>query len=129
MKHMDDAKLTYYKSIDYPYSINPLSEEDGSGWVVEYFDLKGIIGTGDTIDEAVRDAEEAKNGWLEICLTEGRDIPGPWSHLKNYSGNFALRMPKSLHKWVVETADKEGISVNQCINHLLSMAKGKNSHI
>lgn len=120
-------ELNYYLNLDYPYTIIPLSIEDGSGWVVEFLDLKGIIGIGDTIDEAVRDAMDAKEGWFQVCLEEGKDIPEPWSHLKKYSGNFALRMPKSLHQWVTDSADKEGISVNQYINHILAIAKGKKS--
>lgn len=111
-------------NIDYPYSINPLSEEEGSGWVVEFLDLKGIIGTGDTIEEALEDAMQAKNGWLELCHEEGSKIPEPWSHLEDFNGKFQLRMPKSLHKWVIETAEKEGVSANQYITHILSIAKG-----
>lgn len=118
--------LEHYLKFEYPYTINPLSAEDGSGWVVEFLDLKGIIGTGDTIDEAIQDAMNAKEGWFEICIQENREIPEPWSHLKKFSGNFALRMPKTLHQWVVEGASKEGISVNQYINYILTAAKGKN---
>lgn len=117
--------LEHYLNLEYPYTINPLSVEDGSGWVVEFLDLKGILGTGDTIDEAIQDAMNAKEGWFEICIRENKDIPEPWSHQKRYSGNFALRMPKSMHEWVVKEAEKEGISVNQHINYLLAAVKGK----
>ena len=128
MKNIDNGQpvdLKFLLSLDYPYSIDPICEEDGSGWAVEFLDLKGIIGTGDTIDDAIKDAMLAKEGWFEICLEEGKEIPKPWSHLEDYSGKFQLRMPKTLHKWVIETANKEGVSANQYIAHILSMAKGK----
>lgn len=67
---------------------------------------------------------EAKAGWLEVAVTDGLTIAEPHSHTK-YSGNFALRMPKSLHRWIVEAAEREGVSANQFVTHLLSMAKGK----
>lgn len=34
---------------------------------------------------------------------------------KTYSGAISLRVPKSLHKFLVEEADREGVSLNQLI--------------
>lgn len=116
--------LEYYLNLQYPFDVRPLSEEEGSGWMVEFSTFTGIIGTGDTVEEAIKDAMEAKNGWIETLYDEGKEIPEPSSPSK-YNGKFALRMPKSLHQWVDTSAHKEGISTNQYINHLLSMAKGK----
>jgi len=116
--------LQYYINLNYPFDARPLSEEEGSGWMVEFHDFTGIIGTGDTVEEALADAIEAKNGWIEILYADGKEIPEPNSPVK-YNGKFALRMPKSLHYWVDVSAHKEGISTNQYINHLLSMAKGR----
>jgi antitoxin HicB len=116
--------LDYYLSLNYPFNTRPLSEDEGSGWMVEFSDFAGIIGTGGTIDEAIKDAMEAKNGWIEILHSEGKEIPQPNSGSK-YNGKFVLRMPKSIHKWVDVTASYEGVSINQFINHVLSEAKGK----
>lgn len=116
--------LKYYLDLAYPFDVRPLTEEEGSGWMVEFSDFAGIIGTGETIDQAIADAIEAKNGWIEALSENGKEIPEPNSSSK-YSGKFALRMPKSLHHWVDVSAQKEGISTNQYINHILSMAKGK----
>jgi predicted RNase H-like HicB family nuclease len=46
------------------YTIRQLTAEEGSGWIVEFPDLPGIIGTGDTKEEAIEDAMDARNGWL-----------------------------------------------------------------
>lgn len=37
-----------------------------------------------------------------------------------YSGNISLRVPKSLHKLLVDEAKKEGVSLNQLAVYLLS---------
>ena len=113
-----------YLKLDYPFEVRKLNEEEGGGWIVTFPDFKGIIGTGDSIEEAIGDAMEAKEGWIEILIAEGKPISEPHSFVK-VSGNFALRMPKSLHQWVAEAASGEGVSTNQFINHVLSMAKGK----
>jgi hypothetical protein len=39
---------------------------------------------------------------------------------KEYSGNIKLRLPKSLHKLLIESAEKEGISLNQYCIYILS---------
>ena len=41
--------------------------------------------------------------------------------MKEYSGEFKLRMPKSLHRLLMEKAREEGVSMNQYCVMLLSM--------
>ena len=120
--------LNEYLKIPYPFQARPLSKEDGGGWVVEFLDLKNCIGTGVTEQEAMQDASKAKSAWLTAVFEQGGPIPEPGFSLR-YNGNFSLRMPKSLHRWVVETADREGVSANQWVTHVLSMAKGKQNPI
>lgn len=40
--------------------------------------------------------------------------------IEKYSGKFLLRIPKSLHKRLVEEAKREGISLNQYIIYKLA---------
>ena len=40
--------------------------------------------------------------------------------MESYSGQFKLRIPKSLHKSLTEHAKREGISMNQYCVYLLS---------
>lgn len=47
------------------------------------------------------------------------DIPLPSSD-NSYSGKLLVRMPKSLHRRLAETAEREGVSLNQYIVSLLS---------
>ena len=54
---------------------------------------------------------------------ENIDIPEP-DTLDNYSGQFKLRMPKSLHKSLANHALREGISMNQYCLYLLSKNDG-----
>jgi len=124
MTNTFEKNLEYYLTLNYPMNVKKLSEEEGSGWIVDFQDLKGCIGTGDTIQEAIEDAIAAKEAWLETALENGKKIPEP-NYMSNFSGNFALRMSKSLHQWVAENSEREGVSANQFINYILSEAKGK----
>lgn len=52
-------------------------------------------------------------------LEEGGKIHEPDS-LEDYSGQFKLRIPRSLHRSLAEHSKREGISMNQYCMYLLS---------
>ena len=69
--------------------------------------------------QAVANAEDAKRVWLEAAMEEGYEIPEP-DTLDQYSGQFKLRIPKSLHRRLAEHSRREGISMNQYCLYLLT---------
>lgn len=69
--------LQEYLALDYPIKVRELMTAEGGGWLVTFPDLKGIIDTGETLEEAIEDATEAKNGWLEILVADGKVVPEP----------------------------------------------------
>lgn len=72
-----------------------------------------------TVESAVVNALDAKRAWIEAALEDKIDIHEPDS-LEDYSGQFKLRIPKSLHKSLAEHSRREGISMNQYCVYLLS---------
>lgn len=48
----------------------------------------------------------------DIIYEKGADIMQP-NTSNQYSGKLSLRIPKSLHRELVEEAEKEGVSLNQ----------------
>lgn len=67
---------------DYAVVIEPLSEEDGGGFVATVPDLPGCMSDGDTREEAARNVEDAIAGWLEEARSVGRAIPEPRTALR-----------------------------------------------
>jgi predicted HicB family RNase H-like nuclease len=67
--------------------------------------------------------EDAKKQWLAAALENGYEIPEPDS-LEDYSGQFKLRIPKTLHRELAEKSKQEGISMNQYCMYLLSKNSG-----
>ena len=111
MKSLDD-----YLKIKYPMTV---TQDDDGTYLVEYHDLKGCMSVGTTIDEAIEMANDAKLAWFETALENEIPIPEPKQEIQ-YSGNFKLRIPKSLHKTLASTAKDEGVSMNQLCVYLLS---------
>lgn len=109
--------IDYYLSL--PYCLEIVPDPDEGGYVARYPELPGCITVGETWESAVANAMDAKRAWLEVALEDSESIPEPQS-LDSYSGQFKLRIPKSLHRSLAEHARKEGISMNQYCVYLLS---------
>lgn len=111
-----------YMSLPYKLELVPDIEE--GGYAACWPELPGCVTCGETIEEAVRNAEDAKSAWIEAALEDGMTIPEPFN-LDDYSGQFKLRLPKSLHRDLSEQAKSEGISMNQYCLYLLAMNNAK----
>ncbi len=114
--------LDYYMGLS--YRIEVIEDKEEGGYALNCPELRGCITCADTLHDGFTMLEDAKKSWFAACLEEGVPIPEP-SHLENYSGQFKLRMPKSLHKTLAERSRLEGISMNQYCLYLLS--SGANS--
>lgn len=101
------------------YRMEIIEDPDEGGYVVSYPDLPGCITCGGTMESAIANAFDVKKAWIEAALEDGMDISEPDS-LEKYSGQFKLRMPKSLHRSLAEHSQREGISMNQYCVYLLS---------
>ncbi len=112
MKTLDD-----YMAMPYPMEL--VEDKEEGGFVVSYPDLPGCITCGETMESALANAKDAKRVWIEAALEDGIEIDEPNS-LEKYSGQFKLRIPRSLHKLLAEHSQKEGISMNQYCVYLLS---------
>ena len=88
-----------------PYRMEIVEDREEGGYVVSYPDLPGCLTCGETIESAVENARDAKKAWLEAALEEGVSIPLPDS-LEDYSGQFKLRLPRSLHRSLAEHSQR-----------------------
>lgn len=110
-------QIEYYLKL--PYKMEVVKDVEEGGYVASFPDLPGCITCAETIAEAVKNAEEAKREWIYAAFESGISIPEP-DKVNEYSGQFKLRMPKSLHKQLAEHSKAEGISMNQYCLFLLT---------
>jgi antitoxin HicB len=112
--------LEYYVGL--PYTIE-LRNTPGEGWFVRVRELPGCMSQGETSEDALANIQEAMHLWLEVSLDHGDAIPEPRPE-EDYSGKFVVRVPRSLHRDLVEMAEREGVSLNQYINTALAQSVG-----
>lgn len=101
------------------YSIRVNWSDEDKGYIATVPEFSGLSAFGKTMQEAVEEAQVALEGFIEIFKEEGRQLPEP-EKIAEYSGQTRLRLPKSLHKKISQSAECEGVSMNQYLNFLLS---------
>ncbi len=113
-------------TIEYPFEMKPLSEEEGGGWLITFPDLAGCMSDGKTPEEAIKNGKDALECWIIACKEEGRKIPDP---CESSSGKFMTRIPKSLHTRLISRAKQEGVSMNALVSTFIAESLGQRDEI
>ena len=116
-RRTNDRPLADYLNLQYPFQA--LVDPDDGGYVIVFPDLPGCLTQTDSIEDIPAMAEEARLIWIETEYGQGGEIPLP-TYPEEYSGKFNVRLPRSLHRELAESAEREGVSLNQHVVALLS---------
>jgi predicted HicB family RNase H-like nuclease len=107
------------------YEIKIIPEEDGY-FAARLPDFPGIVTGGNSPAEALDNAGEALAATL--ATMRKRQIPAPVPKHR-FSGQFNVRVPRSLHRALVHTADEEGVSLNSLVTQLLNTAMAERDRV
>ena len=65
---------TFEEYMKMPYKMEIVPDTEESGFIASYPDLPGCITCGETIAEAVANAEDAKKEWLLAAIEDNIEI-------------------------------------------------------
>jgi len=105
------------------YSIRVAWSEEDAMFVAICPALGGISALGETVQQAVIELEDAMALAVETYESEGWPLPPP-DPVVAHSGQFRLRLPRSLHAWLAQEAERQGVSLNSLIVSMLARAQG-----
>lgn len=109
------------KQRELEYQVNIAFDPRDDIYVTRVPELENCHTHGSTPEEALRNAEEAIELWLETAKDNGIEIPEPLSQ-KKYSGKFVVRTPEKLHATLAQEALRRGKSMNELAVELLRKA-------
>jgi predicted RNase H-like HicB family nuclease len=69
------------RRLDFPIIIEPLTDEEGGGFVAIVPDLPGCMSDGLTAEAALASVGDAITAWIDEAKALGRPIPTPSRHL------------------------------------------------
>lgn len=108
--------LSHYLSLEYTFEV---IADPGGGYVIRFPDLPGCLSQTDDLKDVPWIVDEIRRLWIEGEYEDGHSIPPP-TYPEEYSGKFNLRIPKSLHHKLADSARADGVSLNQYVTMLLS---------
>ncbi len=112
-------ELKDYMKLPYTRMIQEINEEGEHYYYGKILELDGCQSTGETMEALYESLNEAIEGYIEMKLEQGYEIPLPIKE-NDFSGKFVIRLPKSLHQRLALEAQKEGISLNQYVLYKLA---------
>jgi len=105
------------------YSFRVLWSNEDQAFVATCPEFDGVSGLGESAEQALTEAQIALRLMIETYEQEHWEIPAPAS-LPSYSGQFRLRVPRTLHARLAEYAADEGVSLNTYAISLLAHGLG-----
>jgi antitoxin HicB len=110
-----------------PYTMMVKWSADDQLYVARVKEIERCTGHGDNEAEALAMLRDNLRDWVAFCLEAGDQVPVP-SELEHLpSGKWLQRVPKSLHKRVIECAEADGVSLNAfvtvCLSRVVGMAE------
>lgn len=110
-----------------PYRTITYFEPEDHSWIAYHPELgqASCYAIGDSEEDARELLKEETKEFLELLLSEGREIPKPQTSQETEdlpSGQFVTRIPRTLHKKLKERADFENVSLNHLISVLLAQS-------
>lgn len=109
------------------YSIHLFADEQDGTYVAVCPEFPGVSAFGDTREEAIAEARVALELAVETYLDEGWPLPTPEGVPDEElpSGEFRVRIPRTLHAQLARRAAQEGVSQNQLVVYYLAAGLAK----
>lgn len=112
----------------YPYTVYQAVVEGHTFWIARCPSLKGCVGQGETIEEALNELEANEAEWIVTAEECGIEVPPiPVVQETVPSGKFTVRVSPSVHQLAIECAHEQGISLNQYINDAIVSYNAQNT--
>lgn len=110
--------------MDTNYSFDIKFSEEDQCYITRCPEFPGLSAHGDTAEKALHEATVALEAMIESYQDHGKKLPEPKKE-QAYSGQFRVRLPKSLHRQLADQAYREGVSLNSFVQTLLALGLGK----
>ena len=107
--------------MDTNYSMRVEWSDEDEGYVAVCPELDDLPAFGETLEGAIAELKIAMDIVIEHLKEEGKKLPPRRTRLRP-SGQFRIRIPRSLHAQLSSLADREGVSLNTLVNGYLAKA-------
>jgi predicted RNase H-like HicB family nuclease len=105
------------------YSYRVFWSDQDTAYVAVCPEFPRLSGIGKTAESALTELRDVLQEALEVYREEGWPLPA-LAKDAGYSGQFRVRVPRSLHAALAARADVEGVSMNLLVTQYLAHGLG-----
>lgn len=107
--------LKYYLSLNWSYTIEQSYHKGKKFYIIRVNELPGVCTDAATIEEGMKDIQEAMVATIELYLEQGDPIPEPINK-EEFKGNIAYRTTSERHYHLAKLAKEKHISMNKALD-------------
>ena len=112
----------------YPFQVYQSQVEQHVFWVAKSASLKGCVGQGETVEEAISELEANEQAWIAAAREVGIPVPPvPVEAAQEYSGKLTVRIAPGVHREAARIAKSEKVSLAQYISDAIVNWNAHNS--
>jgi antitoxin HicB len=105
------------------YGYNVFWSDTDSGYIAASPEFPRLSAFGETAEAALAELRGVLDEAIQQYAEEGWPLPVAHTH-GSYSGQFRVRVAKSLHSALAQRAEAEGISMNSLVSQYLARGLG-----
>src|ERR1700675_1755040 len=117
MKTDTTKDIAYYEAL--PYTVTIRKDDEGD-FVARISELPGCVAHGEKESVAIENVRSVQRLWIEEALAAGNAIPEPEDDSGLPSGKWVQRVPRRLHRDLINAARRDNVSLNQLVTSMLS---------
>lgn len=108
-------KLKYYLGLNWSYTIEQSYYKKKKFYIIRVNELPGVCTDAESIEEGMKDIQEAIAVAIELYLEQGDIIPEPINK-EEFKGNIAYRTTSERHYFLARLARQKHISMNKALD-------------
>ncbi len=115
---MDTKKdLKYYLGLNWSYTIELSTHKGKKFYIIRVNELPGVCTDATTIEEGMKEIQDAIAATIELYLEQGDPIPEPINKEK-FKGHISYRTTKERHYYLAKLAQQKHMSMNKALDML-----------
>lgn len=107
--------LKYYLELNWSYTIEQDVHQGKKFYIIRVNELPGVCTDAKTVEEGMRNIQDAIAGTIELYLEQGDPIPEPINKEK-FKGNIAYRTTSERHYSLAKLAQYKHVSMNKALD-------------
>lgn len=120
---MDTKKdLKYYLGLNWSYTIEQSTLKGKKFFIIRVNELPGVCTDAKTVEEGMKDIQDAIAAAIELYLEQGDPVPEPIKK-EEFKGNIAYRTTSERHYFLAKLAQQRHISMNKALDMLFDAGK------